>query len=365
MKIAFLYSGGRIHRIERVAQGKAMDDFFYGSLELREKGHEIGLFELSENAWHPIITLLGKFLNDRALLFPKTKGFLLAQTWDILKSLSGYDVVVVAGSGVAFTMATWKQFGFLRIPIVAIHAGLLNFKYKPFQRWLTRHLLHKMWNLLFGDGEYQPLCDIMVTGTERVIVNQFGTDIHFWKPGRQERDYILSIGNDSRRDFDLLMTAASDIRVPFKVVTRIKINKSIPQNVEIIKGDMRLELLSDEDMRELYQGAKCVVIPLVESFQPSGQSVCLQAMACGRPVVLTKTKGLWSESLMRDGDNILFVPPGDKDSLVKRIQYLLNHPDERIAIGDRAREMVIREFDMKGYAERLEKACETAVATGY
>jgi glycosyltransferase involved in cell wall biosynthesis len=365
MKIAFLYAGGRVHRVERIVQKRAMDDFFYGSLELQEKGHEIALFELSENARHPIIRLLGEFLNDRALLFPKTKGFLLAQTRDVLTSLSKYDVVVVAGTGIAFTLATWKQLGLLRIPIVAIHAGLLNYKYTTFQRWLTKHLLKRMWNLLFGDGEYKPLCKFMKTGTERVIVNQCGTDTHFWKPGGQERDYILSIGNDTRRDYDLLMQAAAEVCVPFKIITRIKINESIPKNVEIIAGDMRSEILSDEDVRDLYQGANCVVIPLVESFQPSGQSVCLQAMACGKPVVLTKTKGLWSESIMRDGENVLFVPPGDKDNLIKKIEYILDHHSERIAIGNRARETVIREFDMQGYAERIEKACEMAVAAGY
>ena len=44
--------------------------------------------------------------------------------------------------------------------------------------------------------------------------------------------------------------------------------------------------------------------------QPSGQSVTLQASACARPVVLSRTRGLWDPDRLRDGENVLLVPPG-------------------------------------------------------
>ena len=51
-------------------------------------------------------------------------------------------------------------------------------------------------------------------------------------------------------------------------------------------------------IRELYQDA-FAIIPLKDVFQPSGYSVTLQAMACGKPVVLTKTKGLWAPKYLK------------------------------------------------------------------
>ncbi len=92
---------------------------------------------------------------------------------------------------------------------------------------------------------------------------------------------------------------------------------------------MREEILSDEELRDIYRGAKCVVIPPIDSLQPSGQSVCLQAMACGKAVIPTKTSGLWSETFMRYGSTILFVPPGEKDILIEKMKYIINDDDER------------------------------------
>ena len=34
-------------------------------------------------------------------------------------------------------------------------------------------------------------------------------------------------------------------------------------------------------------------MPLVETLQPSGQSVALQSMSMGLPVLITKTEGFW------------------------------------------------------------------------
>ena len=39
------------------------------------------------------------------------------------------------------------------------------------------------------------------------------------------------------------------------------------------------------------------IIPLKNSIQPSGQSVALQSMACGTPVVITETFGFWDKKL--------------------------------------------------------------------
>ena len=44
-------------------------------------------------------------------------------------------------------------------------------------------------------------------------------------------------------------------------------------------------------MRELYDRSRIVILPLINSFQPSGQSVTLQSLSMGLPTLITKTKG--------------------------------------------------------------------------
>jgi len=349
--------------VERLAKKQAMDDFLYGSVQLRAKGHQVDLFELPETSRHPIVRRIFNWMGKRDLLPHKVDGALIEQTLEVSPMLELYDVVVVAGSPVVFALAMCRWLGVRLPPLVGIHCGLLNYDFRTFQRFLTRHFLKRMWTVLFGEGEYQPLCDFLGHGKERIFVNECGTDIHFWTPGENlEQGYILSIGNDGRRDYDLLVRAAAEIKSSFKIITSREIREKIPSNVEIIRGDMRKEILSDEELRDIYRAALCVVVPLTETFQPSGQSVALQAMACGKTVVLSRINGIWSESKMRDKENIVFVKPGDKDDLVQKLNYVLEHPEKRREIGAKGLEITRKEWSMESYAERIEKVCRTAIA---
>ena len=67
--------------------------------------------------------------------------------------------------------------------------------------------------------------------------------------------------------------------------------------------------LTDIEIRTLYQDSFAVIIPLKNVFQPSGYSVTLQAMACGKPVILTLTKGLWAPKIFKNLENCILVKP--------------------------------------------------------
>ena len=104
--------------------------------------------------------------------------------------------------------------------------------------------------------------------------------------------------------------------------------------------------MSDDDIRRLYNRARAVIVPLKDVHQPSGYSVTLQAMSCGRPVVLTKTRGLWAPEHFIDGDNCLLVPPGDATALGAAISRLRSDAALAARIGSAARETVTRHFGL-------------------
>ena len=101
-------------------------------------------------------------------------------------------------------------------------------------------------------------------------------------------------------------------------------------------------------------------MPVLDVPQPSGQSATLQAMACARPVVLTRTRGLWSPEAMRDGENVLLTGPGDAEELARAIRSLLDDRDRGAAIGSAARDEVERNASVSAYAERLLEVCRLA-----
>jgi glycosyltransferase involved in cell wall biosynthesis len=135
----------------------------------------------------------------------------------------------------------------------------------------------------------------------------------------------------------------------------------LPSNVTHHRGSWHGTELSDERIRALYQRAAVVVVPLRESNQPSGQSVTLQAMACGCPVVLTNTEGLWSRSQMIDGENVLLVPPGGRTELAASVNRLLGDRELSARIGRAGREGAEAFGSIEGFAARMASGCAAAV----
>ena len=63
----------------------------------------------------------------------------------------------------------------------------------------------------------------------------------------------------------------------------------------MIKGHWNKQLISDEELRKIYSDASLSIIPIRNSYQPSGQSVALQSMSMGVPVMITYTDGFWDK----------------------------------------------------------------------
>ena len=361
MKIAFIYAIGRKDRYDETLLGHAATEFYYGALELQQCGHIITQYELGHGGrtklWHKIAEQLYRW----KMTPTRTNGAILAELYEMCPSLNKQDVIVATTSAAAFGLAMLKQCGFVNCPIVAIHCGIVNYQLAWRRRKLNSISLKNMWTQLFGEGELADVKKFYDVPDLRIEVNQFGVDTGFWVPDEYEGDYVLAVGNDERRDYELLVKAAKEVNEKFKIVTRRKIKNTIPPNVEIIKGSWHKQALTDESLRELYQKARMIVIPLKNSPQPSGQSVCLQAMACGKPVILTRTDGLWSNVMMRDGVNGILTPPDNVVELASAIKSLWDDGMERHRIGSSARETAISQGSIDAFAARLGALCQRAI----
>jgi glycosyltransferase involved in cell wall biosynthesis len=190
----------------------------------------------------------------------------------------------------------------------------------------------------------------------------FGVDTDFWCPdySLSQSGGILAVGSDPSRDYQTLLTA--HIAKPLRIVTRL--NVSIPQhvtNVDVICGSLQSSALSDRELRNLYRTAQIVAVPLKDVWQPTGQSVTMQAMACGRPVVLTHGRGLWDPKLLIDGENCLLVPPGDSASWTSAIERLSGDPGLCAQIGAAARKTAVENFSLKHMNDSAEALVHSAL----
>ena len=361
MKIAFVYVRGRLARLADTREGIAAREFFYGALELQELGHEVQLQEIDIGPDAPAGSMIIQLLYKLHLMPSKTNASLVRQLRALLPALNSCSAVVATASGPAYGLAMLAASRQLRVPLIAIHCGIANHPLRYHRRMINALLLRHSRTMLYGDGEVGPVQRMFAVPRDRLQVNQFGVDTNFWRPDWQRNgDYILAVGNDVRRDYALLLQLARRMKEHFVVVTRQNLGE-VPANVEQVKGDWHAQALSDAGLRKLYQEAMLVVTPLQESVQPSGQSVCLQAMACGKPVVLTRTTGLWSQEMMQDGHNVLLVPTGDLVALEQAVTSLVIDPIKRQRLGESARRTVCDCGSISLFASRLELLAEQVV----
>ncbi len=353
--IGFVFNPGRLDRLDACRHGKVPSEFFYGAIELAARGLDVRFFETAPDT--PVHWPCAAF-NFAGQNGPvKLDGLFLQATGNLLDQLNECDVVVGTTGGHAFALAVWRSLGCLHVPIVAIQVGLLVHKINFSRRYSTAFLLRRMQSMLFGKSELDPMCQTFPGIHEHVHVNQFGVDTSFWTPGSAtESGYVLAVGNDGRRDYSTLLRAAKNLPYKVLLLTAQNLPLPLPPNVERIHGHYA-EGVSDAQLRDLYRGAACVVVPLKPTLQPSGQSVTLQAMACGRPVVLTKTQGIWSHDTVKDGETLLLVPPEDSEKLAKAIRYMMENKGFSNNLGMAAQDAVLRSATIQGFADRLLDIC--------
>ena len=86
----------------------------------------------------------------------------------------------------------------------------------------------------------------------------------------------------------------------------------------------------------------------------------LEAMALAKPVVATRVGG--NPEVVEDGRTGLLVPPEDPVALARAVRFLLDHPAEAAAMGQRARERVLRDFSLTRSVGALQELYRSAAS---
>ena len=363
MRIAFVHYPGRLARLEDARAGRGPTEFLFGAVELERRGHEVSHYEVDPDA--PSGPFARRLVDRQAgleRLPPHLSAAVLHGTHGLLPQLREVEVVVATTTGTAVALAVWRRGHRLRTPLVGIVAGLLNRPWGRARRATTLPLLRSMHAMLYGPGEAPGLLALDPGLAERVHLNPFGVDTRFWAPADADGPGagVLAIGNDGHRDWATLLRAAPKIDAEVRILTMHRRPPSLPDNVRWEPADWHRRVLTDADVRSAFRSAAVVVVPVKDVPQPSGQSVTLQASACARPVVLSRTRGLWDAGALRDGENVLLVPPGDPDAIGAAVSRVLADSALAASLGREARATVEATADVESYAERLLRICELA-----
>jgi glycosyltransferase involved in cell wall biosynthesis len=145
-----------------------------------------------------------------------------------------------------------------------------------------------------------------------------------------------------------------------KIITSQPLPAKLPANVQVVKGEWRRNLVSDEEIRAYYRNALFVITPLKETGQPSGQSATLQAMSCAKAVILTETSGLWAPESLRHLQVCYLTRPGSRQDLQQAVTFFCNSPQEAKRIGESAHRLVRERFNSRILSREIESILNRA-----
>lgn len=120
---------------------------------------------------------------------------------------------------------------------------------------------------------------------ERVVFTPFAHTL--WGGGENEPvtrgDYLFSGGN-SLRDYDLLEEAVAGLSVRVRIGTRWVPRRQAAQ--------LDASTVTHTEFLSLMRASQAVVLPLLKSSRSTGQQTYLNAMALGKPVIVTDAPGV-------------------------------------------------------------------------
>ena len=106
--------------------------------------------------------------------------------------------------------------------------------------------------------------------------------------------------------------------------------------------------VSDEDLKNMYHGHDIFIFP--NHLQTWGLAV-FEAMACGIPVVLSRTTG--ASEVLTDKENVLLVNPKTPEEIKNAVVALVKNQDQYRSLAQTARRFVEENISWKKYAERM------------
>ena len=291
-----------------------------------------------------------KFFN--ILFIPKSGFYKIIREYDILQF---YDV----------NDLTFPFFSLLsNIPKVFFCATLAErFSFYK-ENILPRTILRKSADIFLVSNENtRKLLLELGIEEERTFSLNYGVDGEKYHPDfkKKENDLLLFVGAfEERKGVHVLLEALRLINQPIRLVlagpTRDEIYSSglLKKVSELNKDTFHkikfLNYLDEESLIDYYQKASILICPsLAEEFG----IVAIEALACGTPVVASRTGGL--AFAIKHGEHGFLTSPGNPEELASAIELLLRDSELRIKFGKEGSSYILKNNSWDTIAKELEE----------
>lgn len=322
----------------------------WGKVEL----DRLGNFEvvMLPHEKYPFLNKIGNLINITHL----------DQQVRVLFQLDEIDVIYApfAAANTKFLLVL-KLMGIIKVPIIAvIHYPLLGSNSKSnIVRSIGRNFVKGFDRLVFISHKIKEE-NVKIfslpsdTNGERFVHMDWGAEASFYKdinvlPNNGEEDYAISVGQTDR-DFDTLIEAFKNIDFKLRIYSKpgyVPRVKDIPSNVEIFtSGVTYKELLG------IYKNSRMILICFKMTQQSTlGMTSLLDAMAMGKPVVITENEYL---DVNANVEKIGYtVAEEDVNGWVEKINLLLSDAAMCIEFGKNALNLHKEKYNMNLFGINL------------
>jgi glycosyltransferase involved in cell wall biosynthesis len=285
---------------------------------------------------------------------------------EVQRRQADYDAVVTWGEKVSFAMLIQQQFARANKPHIAM---MYQFE-KPNIRVPLRALKSSLHSVItWSSVQRQALIERIGFPSDRVYLIRHYVDQLFYSPRPAEEDMICAVGAEMRDYATLLQAirgtglrchlATDHVRIPGRF--RLLNDRRVPIGDIGVPTDDRITAgrLSLTELRELYARSRFVVVPLLPSDTDNGVTVILEAMAMGKAVICSRTRG--QVDVIQEGVTGLYVPIGDAVALRSAIQSLWSEPLRAQQMGRNARTYIEKHHTLEKFTSTTRSAAEASL----
>jgi glycosyltransferase involved in cell wall biosynthesis len=331
-KVAFVYPNPRAELAAQVARGEAPDSTLLGQNHLHAFGVDARLHD-------PALTRRRKSRlrwNLRELPLP----------WE----LGDAEVAFTPLAGLFPLAARARR----RPRVVVVNYGLCTIwerSSRARRAVLSASLRSAAAVVCLGEWQRERLEEQTGAGATTALL---GIDERYFSPrppAERTAPYVLAVGKDLARDYATFAEAVRRLGVRAEIA-------AYPRNLEGVRlpPGTRARAVSAAELRDLYAGAACVVVPQRRQEYPYGSeggglTSVLETLAMARPLVASERPIL--RDYLAEGETALLVPPEEPDALADAIRRVLDDEELARRLGEAGRARVEAELTTRRFAQRI------------
>lgn len=217
---------------------------------------------------------------------------------------------------------------------------------------LQRSITHKPMKVL-GYGNVK---GIDLDYWKRTAKKEEGLPFTFVFVGRIVRDKGM---NELISAFVRLHKECADTRLVLVGRFEDTLDPIFPETRRLIESSDGIEALGEQkDVRPSYEQSDALIFP---SYREGFPNVVIEAGAMDLPSIVTDING--SREIIENGKNGVIVPPRDEQALFDAMKWMIEHPEERKAMAENARPMVVNRYE-QGFVRQCLKDYYKEILSG-